>query len=434
MKKIQIILSSLLIIATMACSKDDPQVIPIEGMDPPTETPPAETPVNSPPAAFNLLNVPNAEDSVELMPTFSWEASIDPDGDSITYDLYIDNTEIPTTLISADLTETNFTLSTRLNLITEYYWKVIAKDSKGAKTESQVYGFMTRYPNIPNTPLSTNTIFSKREYHTAVPFLDKLWVFGGNDGEILGDVWSTDDGINWIENPIEREFPPRYFHTTTVFKDKVFIIGGISNNIDFNGIRYSDDAALWRSAGENVDFSKRYRHASVVFNNRLWVIGGISGSDYANDVWSSADGTEWTQETAAANFSPRYGHRIEVFNDKLWLMGGFDGSSKNDIWSSSDGANWELVTDNANFSPRYEHATVIFDDKIWVIAGSNDFGDLKDIWVTDDGSLWKQADFGGGFSERSGHTAAVFNDKLYIMAGASGTGSNSKKNDVWIID
>ncbi len=434
MKKIQLILSSILILAAIACSKEDSQFTPIEGTEPPTKTPPVETPINVEPSAFNLLNVPNAEDSVELLPTFSWEAAVDPEGDSVSYDLYLDTAENVTTLIAENLTETNFTLGTRLNLITEYYWKVIAKDSKGASTESDVNGFVTRYPNIPNTPLSTNTIFSKRENHTSVSFLDKLWVFGGNDGQILGDVWSTDDGMNWIANPPEREFPSRYFHTTTVFNDKVFVIGGISNNINLNGIWYSDDAALWRSAGENVDFSKRYRHASVVFDNKLWVIGGISEGGYANDVWSSDDGSTWTQVTASANFSARYGHTVQVFNDKLWLMGGFDGVSKNDIWSSTDGASWEKVTDNANFPPRYEHSSLVFDDKLWVIAGSDDFGDRKDIWVTDDGILWRRADYGGGLSERSGQTATVFNDKIYIMAGASGTGSHSKKNDVWVLD
>ena len=205
---------------------------------------------------------------------------------------------------------TNLLIDVSLKFNVKYYWKVIARDSKGATTESEVFEFITRDLKIEES--SGDAGFEGREWFDIISFNDRLWVI---DGAMLGDVWSSSDGINWTEE------------------------------IQVNS------------------FSERFGHASVVFDGKIWVIGGSDFSGVLNDVWSSSDGVNWTQETANANFTKRYLHTTVVFKDKMWVVGGEDGTFENDeVWSSSDGINWDLESTSSPFLARYGHSSVVFNE------------------------------------------------------------------------
>lgn len=59
---------------------------------------------------------------------------IDPDGDTISYDVFIDTINPPTNQIESDISQTQ--LFRDLNPDTTYYIKVVAKDGTGNQTES----------------------------------------------------------------------------------------------------------------------------------------------------------------------------------------------------------------------------------------------------------------------------------------------------------
>jgi hypothetical protein len=67
----------------------------------------------------------------------------DPDGDSLTYDLYFGKNN-PPAISSSDLTGTSY-LKYFLDTSTTYYWKVVAIDTKGASTAAQsaIWSFKT---------------------------------------------------------------------------------------------------------------------------------------------------------------------------------------------------------------------------------------------------------------------------------------------------
>jgi len=73
--------------------------------------------------------------------TLGWD-SYDPDDDAITYDVYFDTNANPTTKVASNQVENTFNRS-NLSYDTTYYWKVVAKDSKGATTEGPVWKFTT---------------------------------------------------------------------------------------------------------------------------------------------------------------------------------------------------------------------------------------------------------------------------------------------------
>lgn len=99
---------------------------------------------NQPPNSFNLLEVPDGETDVALMPSFSWNSATDPDGDAVEYDLYLDTNSSPSTTIANSISETSFTAENNLEPDTTYYWKVVAKDDTDGETESDIFSFTTQ--------------------------------------------------------------------------------------------------------------------------------------------------------------------------------------------------------------------------------------------------------------------------------------------------
>ena len=66
-----------------------------------------------------------------------WNGS-DADGDFLSYNVYVDQKDA-TTLVNENSTENLYTIT---NTSTgTYYWKIISKDSKGNKSESDLFYF-----------------------------------------------------------------------------------------------------------------------------------------------------------------------------------------------------------------------------------------------------------------------------------------------------
>jgi formylglycine-generating enzyme required for sulfatase activity len=92
-----------------------------------------------------------------LSVNLSWDCS-DPDGDTVTYDVYFGTSADFKTPLVPDHSSRAFTKS-NLSYNTTYYWKVVAKDGKGATTEGPVWQFTTKSErakpssNVPSTVL-----------------------------------------------------------------------------------------------------------------------------------------------------------------------------------------------------------------------------------------------------------------------------------------
>ena len=164
-----------------ACSKADGPQIPnlIDQTDPKSE--------NRPPGSFSLLTPEMDAGDISRTPTFIWEQATDPDGDKIRYDVYLEFKEGSNLRIAEDLETTTYEPEEPLDFDTEYQWQVIAKDDKGATTESDEQTFITEFP-----------INYLKEYTTVLATAksaNRTQVFGYND-ETLNFFYDR-DGTRW---------------------------------------------------------------------------------------------------------------------------------------------------------------------------------------------------------------------------------------------
>ena len=70
-----------------------------------------------------------------------WSGS-DTDGDTLSYDIYFDENNPPTTLVSENQSGQTLEVSTSENK--DYYWKVVVDDGNGGETVGQVWEFKTQ--------------------------------------------------------------------------------------------------------------------------------------------------------------------------------------------------------------------------------------------------------------------------------------------------
>lgn len=288
-----------------------------------------------------------------------------------------------------------------------------------------------------NWTLATGSAaFPGRAYHTTVVYHGKMWVIGGSafsgDGTSNNDVWSSADGVNWVQETGSAEFSPRYVHASVVHDGKMWVISGGSFTEGSKDVWYSDNGRNWSLATDNASFSGRSQFPVIEYNGKMWVIGGrLGGNEGSNDVWHSSDGQNWTVATDHAEFPSRWGHSAVVYDNRMWVIGGWSGYPAgailyNDVWSSTDGVHWTEATGNAGFPGRLGHNSVIYDNKIWVIGGSH-FNPMTDVWYSEDGTYWTEATPVAAFPGREGHSSMVFNNRMWLTSGYWSV----PFNDVW---
>jgi hypothetical protein len=212
------------------------------------------------------------------------------------------------------------------------------------------------------TEETANAAFPARQAFQVAVHNNRLWLIGGRvvpENALAtekNDVWSSADGITWTEETANAAFPARHYHQVVVYNTKLWLVAGQStdaggNETEYNDVWSSSDGITWIQETASAAFSARQMPQVVVYNNLLWLIGGNDGSKNLNDVWSSSDGINWVEQTAEAAFSKRSAHQVVVFDNKLILIGGYSNAELNDVWSSANGVDWLVVYRGAFRAP-----------------------------------------------------------------------------------
>jgi len=161
---------------------------------------------NNPPTQPSNPNPSDNSVDVDTNLTISWTCSDPDDYDIITYDIYFDINNPPSTIISSNQADTSLALS-NLGLSTTYYWKIVAKDSRGDSTTGPVWSFMTRYNgggiHCPGLPY---VVYEGKTYNTVL-IGDQCWLKENLDiGTMIDSLQNpTDNGT--IEKYCYRNDP-----------------------------------------------------------------------------------------------------------------------------------------------------------------------------------------------------------------------------------
>ena len=108
---------------------------------------------NDPPYEPSNPNPPNGATQVDLEADISWTGG-DPNGDSVTYDIYF-GTVTPPPLIEWDYEDTTWDPGT-LTLDTDYFWKILSEDEHGSTNEGPIWTFKTGENDPPYEPSNPN--------------------------------------------------------------------------------------------------------------------------------------------------------------------------------------------------------------------------------------------------------------------------------------
>lgn len=203
------------------------------GSDTPDPTPPApqnkapNTPVQSEPTNNKLC--------IDNTVVFSWNASTDPDGDNVSYELQIaTNNTFSENLQSK--TSNSTSISVTLEKGIAYYWRIKAKDGKNASSSySSVFNFYTEGEGVSNhLPFSPEIVAPEINAVVQTESVDLKWTASDVDNDDLTfDVYFGTDNPptekvseNINETTVNRtlEASKTYYWKVVVKDDK----GGIT--------------------------------------------------------------------------------------------------------------------------------------------------------------------------------------------------------------
>lgn len=294
----------------------------------------------------------------------------------------------------------------------------------GTTDESRTLKVIRKYPTPNWMRLSEKSPWSPRDSAGELMFKDRMWLIGGYLPAVVGDVWSSSDGVNWefagnLPDPNGVSVPLAYVHD-----DKMWITT-VSRKL-----YCSDDGRHWECALENLPWQGTLKFAGKL-HGKLWGIGGADG----RQVWSSIDGKNWKLELDGAPWSKRGIENVLVHADRLWVIGGSYGNYQpfkgyRDIWCSEDGIHWTLVTDQAPWEGRRWSSCVSYRNRIWLLGGFRaqpTWQNFNDVWYSADGVSWKQLVTEDIWSPRHEISTYVYQDRIWVVGGNAWP----LTNDVW---
>eukprot|EP00906_Rhabdomonas_costata_P029776 RCo042062 len=276
--------------------------------------------------------------------------------------------------------------------------------------------------------LGTPTVpFGPRGGHCAVTFNDRLFVIAGaNSRGVLGDVWSSADGLVWVLSTKMAGFGARKWLTCAVLGSQLFVLGGrqgYSPSTSLSDVWGSSSGFLWTMLDPGKrGFGPRSGHSTVAFQERLWVVAGLNiEGRLLNDVWSSGSGVaeSWTEADVSLPVFPARAYAgLTVFRNQMWLVAGC--CFRNDVWASPDGSLWTRVTSNGPFPSRTSLVLASFGEQLWVVGGERLAGSAyADAWASNDGMFWvAQPSLPVPITSAAG---AVLRDALFTTGGTSPT-------------
>ncbi|MHA7057639.1 hypothetical protein ACWGOQ_0010500 [Aquimarina sp. M1] len=410
-----------------SCSKDD---------DGGTSTPTLN--------AINLTFPDSGDELVQTTPELTWDAY---DSDQpVSYSIYLgpnqDNISLVVSGIESDTPSYTLDIANSLETGTMYYWQVQATIDGEIVAESTVQSFTTEL--ISALMLTDNASYPKRINASVASFNNKLWIIGGEDATDtpLNDIWSSSDGINWV-NEGTFSFGTIRGHKLMTFNNKLWLYGGVLDGFISSKIFSSEDGSTWVEESETMPFMQYNNVSMIVFEDKLYRIAGynadVDPSSEERATYSSVDGINWVLETNNHGFISKYSFRVAAINNTMVAI---EPSSNIDdtsitFYSSSDGIIWNNQTTWTTAERGYTSVKPVkLDDTlILVTPPPTNISSFCIFYESDNGIDWNQATLQTTPISARDYDFVELNGTLYAVGGTTITSqTTSADNQVWILN
>ncbi len=261
-----------------------------------------------------------------------------------------------------------------------------------------------------------NSSFSPGYGPQTIYFNNKYWIIGTCCNQNGDNIWNSSDGANWTlvnsNPPFKNYYQTKtgytyYGYRPTVLGDKMYVIGG-HPNATMAVVWSSIDGINWIES--STPFTPR-RNATITTNDgKMYFMGGINipfGAS-TSSVWASDDGSRWKELTKTAPWgNNRLDPKAISFDGKIYLFGGqsYSGNGSASIWSSLDGTTWDLVSNTFPEPTQYffiNRGLTVLNGKIWISSSTNTPNNPNKLWSSSDAVTWIQSLSTPPWSPRSG--------------------------------
>lgn len=244
-----------------------------------------------------------------------------------------------------------------------------------------------------------NAPWPRRHGAAWVVHRNRLYVIGG---DLIDDVWSSADGVNWRLERAIAPFGKRYTPMGVSDGERLLLYGGQYWEpydwcvfqpecvaVGFNDLWVSQRGRNWHQLTISAPWSGRgLVHGGAYFNGRIYVIGGglkagLPGALLAetvaefSDIWSSADGIIWQLETTELGFTPRTHFALIATSHGCYVANGSVGTQlelSSEVFFAADCVHFKEVVDAPppDFGPRHAASLVYFNGSIVILGGHRD--------------------------------------------------------------
>ena len=235
------------------------------------------------------------------------------------------------------------------------------------------------------------------QHSMSVTFAGRMWRMGGfvekkNRFLPISEIWSSLDGRTWILATITPGWEARGGGTLVVYNGKLWLLGGTRHpqnegiEPNFGDVWSTENGVDWTEVISKAPWKPRAFHSAIAHTDRLWVMAGGhwgKNSMLYRDVWSSSDGIKWEEHSSEAAWPGRIRATAASYDGLMWVMGGFIAKPRGgarDIWYSADGCNWYPYLAAKVWPRRMAHSSIVFNDRLLILAGSNE-DYFNDVWA-----------------------------------------------------
>ncbi len=342
-----------------------------------------QTPTNRAPDKPTLISPQNNEILKFAYVTFKWSCS-DPDGDALTYDLYLSEKGQPLSSTVQGLSKTEY--STILTPGKSYQWKVVAKDTKNQSTPSDVYEFSI---SLSITPVNV---------------WDYLYIAGASNGLLIYDITRPFD----VHYPISFNQQISSTKEIVVFGEWAYIVDSSGKIVSLNLPKYL--------SGEETQTETISSFGNYPSNAKRIKAGTFSQSNYL--VVSSDERVFFYNITSKT--STVYGglasvNAIAIGSDNIVYLAGFQNNKPTfvKLKLGTDGTLNVLGKINLNYEP----LDMILKDNYVLLVGKNSNSVYVEAY--DDLTPYATSAELGKLSE-SFAGITVYKDRVFVAAGNGG--------------